>query len=460
MAVITRGVRNAFRNATRTISIVLILSLSIGLSLVMLVANQAVETKIQSTLRAIGNTVTIAPLGYITGSAANNALSSEQLANIRKLAHVTDVTATLSDHLQTEGTTSQPDTSDGGAVHTEGGSTTATTNLKSPIDLNKNGGITRSGGFVMSGSGKAPKLPDNFSLPISIVGSSNPAQASSVGATSLRIVSGTALSGSEDKDEAMVSQKMADKNGLKVGSTFKAYGKSIKIVAIFDANTESGNGYIVVSLPALQRLTNQKDTATNAVATADSLTNLRSVTDNIKKQLGSAADVTSNIDQANKALQPLNAVKSISLYGLIGSVAAGAVIILLTMIMIVRERRREIGVLKAIGLSNLRIMGQFVSEALTFTLLAAAIGLSLGIVGAGPITSILVSKSGDSGSNASGVQAFVNPNLANIKDVQATVDWKIILYGLGAAIGIALIGSALASYFISKIRPAEVLRSE
>jgi putative ABC transport system permease protein len=44
------------------------------------------------------------------------------------------------------------------------------------------------------------------------------------------------------------------------------------------------------------------------------------------------------------------------------------------MLMIVRERRREIGVLKAIGSSNIRIVGQFVTEALTLTLAGSVIG--------------------------------------------------------------------------------------
>jgi putative ABC transport system permease protein len=135
------------------------------------------------------------------------------------------------------------------------------------------------------------------------------------------------------------------------------------------------------------------------------------------------------------------------------------------MIMIVRERRREIGILKAIGASNVRIMLQFMSEALTFTLLGAIIGLVIGFVGGGPITSTLVSNSGSStGNTGSGARGPfstpTNPALSNIKDIHAHIGYTIILYGLGAAVAIALVGSALASYFISKVRPADVLRSE
>jgi putative ABC transport system permease protein len=49
---------------------------------------------------------------------------------------------------------------------------------------------------------------------------------------------------------------------------------------------------------------------------------------------------------------------------------------------------------------------------------------------------------------------------ANITNIHAAVGWSIILYGLAAAVAIALIGSALASYLIAKVRPAEVMRTE
>jgi ABC-type antimicrobial peptide transport system permease subunit len=50
--------------------------------------------------------------------------------------------------------------------------------------------------------------------------------------------------------------------------------------------------------------------------------------------------------------------------------------------------------------------------------------------------------------------------LSVIQNIHAQIGWSVILYGLTAAVIIALVGSALASFFISKIRPAEVLRSE
>ncbi len=67
MTVVPRGMRNAFRNATRAIAIVLILGLAIGLAFVMLVAHRSVSDKVATTLSSVGNTVNIGPPGYAAG---------------------------------------------------------------------------------------------------------------------------------------------------------------------------------------------------------------------------------------------------------------------------------------------------------------------------------------------------------------------------------------------------------
>jgi putative ABC transport system permease protein len=63
MNVLTLGMRNAFRNRTRTVAIIAIVGLSMGLSLIMLISYQAVQQKITDAKRSIGNTITVRPAG-------------------------------------------------------------------------------------------------------------------------------------------------------------------------------------------------------------------------------------------------------------------------------------------------------------------------------------------------------------------------------------------------------------
>jgi putative ABC transport system permease protein len=485
MNTITLGMRNAFRNTTRSISIIVILGLSIGLSLVMLIANQAVGQKIAQAKSSIGNTITISPAGFSQFSQANNALTTSQLDKVSSLPHVTNVTEALTDRLTTIGSTQPSFGKFGGS---SSNSTSNQTSLKSPTTVNLK---SRS---VFVNGGDTSSIPSSFSLPITIIGTNNPTDLGNLasGSGTITVTGGKTIDGSDDTNNAMVSQSMAGKNGLKVGSTFKAYNKTLTVAGIFKSSTQTGGDAVIVSLPAEQRLSGQSGDVTSAVATVDSVDNLSATTSAIKSALGSSADVTNSETQVNQSIQPLNSVKNITLYSLIGAVIAGSVIILLTMIMIVRERRREIGILKAIGASDARVIFQFMSEAVTLTIVGALIGIIIGIIGSSPVTNTLVSSASNSATSSSSQTAgpgggrgpgfsasgggpnfsgrsttgrsFLGRNtnsLSNsIKNVHANVGASILAYGFGAAVLIAIIGSSLAGWLIARVRPSEVMRTE
>lgn len=446
MNVITRGARNTFRNGVRTLSIVVILSLSTGMSLVMLIANQAVTDKISSVKQSIGNTVTIRPAGFSAASTANNGLSTDQLATVSHIAHVTKVAESLPGNMTTIGSSQAGD--DANARQQSGGSS-GQTSLVSPIKLGESGGVMLN---------DTKNLPKNFSPPVTILGTTNPTGTIGDINAAVTVTKGDPVDGTKDTNDAMISEAMAAKNDLHVGSTFTAYGKTLTVRALFTTGTQAGDNFVIVSLPTMQHLSGNSNAVANAVVTVDSVNDIDSVTAAIKKKLGDNADVTNSKQTVQDAIAPLQSIQSVALYSLIGSVIASGVIILLTMIMIVRERKREIGILKAIGFSNVRVMAQFVCEALAFALLGALGGLGLGLVAGSPVTKALVDS--NTGPHSSGGHITFNNTVQGIADVQAHIGWTIILYGMGIAVLIAFVGSALASYFIAKVRPAVVLRSE
>src|SRR5205807_1167130 len=153
---------------------------------------------------------------------------------------------------------------------------------------------------------------------------------------------------------------------------------------------------VVLPLASLQRLSGQSGAVTNAVVQVDSITNIDTTAASIRSTLGDSADVVNQQDTSNQALSPLENIKSISLFSLTGALVAGAAIIFLTMLMVVRERRREIAVLKAIGAPNRTVMGQFMYEAVTLTMMGAVVGLVAGVVAANPITRLLVNSTSNS----------------------------------------------------------------
>ncbi|HLZ14470.1 MAG TPA: FtsX-like permease family protein [Candidatus Saccharimonadales bacterium] len=467
MNVFSRGVRGAFRNGVRTVGIVGMLGLSIGLSLAMLLAHQAIGQKIASVQQDVGNTITVAPAGIRGFEGGGNPLTADQLGKIKAVPHVTSVDETLSDRLNSSDTSLQSAIDAGNFGRRQ---------FRIENNLNSSGD---SGPTTMSFGGGG-----TFQPPVIVLGATTPlASVTTASGNALKVTNGHSFDGTKDASVALVGSSLASKNNLTIGSTFTAYsGTSFTVAGIFDAGNTFSNNQVIMPLPTVQRLSGQSGAVTGASVHIDSSVNLDSATNAISSLLGSNADVTNDATAAKTTLSSLQNIQHVSLFSLIGAAATAAVIILLTMVMIVRERKREIGVLKAIGASNARVMLQFMVESLTLTVLAAVIGITIGSLAATPVTKLLASSSTNSttptvqgvdqggpggtamfvGPRGGGFRArFANNSVAQgVKKLRANVNGSIVAYGLGGALLIAVVGSTAAAGLITKIRPSEVMRAD
>lgn len=455
MGVASRGFRNAFRNSVRTMSIIFILAVSISMALIMLMAMKTVQAKIESVKSSIGNFVTIAPAGIRGFEGGGELLTAADVAAIKTMPHVSEVIEVMSDRLSSE----------------------IDTSLQSSIEPGSFGNRQRR----INGNG-ADVVPDrpmgttgsiqtrSFTMPVMVTATSDLSSLASLNVNQFNIISGEAFATDSIEIVALLGKELAAKNSLTVGSVFQAYGKDIRVAGIFESGNTFTDGSIIMPVKTLQNLSEQTDQLSSIIVQADSIDSVSVVQNDIKTKLGSRADVTSQQDSSKSVLAPLENIRMISLYSLIGSLIAGAIIIFLTMVMIVRERRREIGVLKAIGASNVSVMYQFVIESLVLTFASGAVGVVLGLVLSNPVLKVLVNNSASAesvvthdGPGRAGRELMMrlgNVGADSIKNLQAAVGWEIIIYGFLAAVVIAIVGSAIPSFIIAKVRPAEVMRAE
>ena len=457
MNVISRGVRNAFRNWIRSGSIVIILSLSIGLIIAMLAARQAVTDRIETVKSSVGNTVSISPAGVRGFEGGGEALTKKDVKKVAALENVTKVSSSLSDRLTTDDTTNLESGIELGSLGNRRANESNSANQ---------GGESDSSQRQMPGGGNF-----NPMVSITVTGIEDATSQTVWGGSSVTWESGEAFDGESSKKVAVVGKAIAEKNDLKVGDTFEAYDTKLTVVGIYDAGTTFANNGVFVPLATLQNLSDQDDSITSMTATVDSVDNLSSATTAIQKALGDDADVTNNQETTQNAIAPLESVSTIAMFSLIGALVAGSIIILLTMIMIVRERRREIGVMKAIGSSNVGIVSQFVIESVTLTACALVVGLGIGVAASTPVTNVLVSNSSSSsqsqqspggmgGNMRGGPGGFGRASAQTLQNISSSVGVETIAYGLGATLLIAILGSAIPALLISKVKPAEAMRSE
>lgn len=463
MNVVSRGVRNAFRNTIRTIAVMVILGVSIGLALVMLLSRQTVQARINTVKATVGTTITISPAGARGFFGGGEPLTDEQANQISGVNHVASIVKTLNETVFKDNNTSLNSAVEPGTL----GKRQSGVAPGARVEIRGN---------VIAG-GPDGSTPKTLIVPITVNGTNDFSNDSGLGGSKPTLTSGTVFAADSDENIAIIGKDLAEKNSLTVGSTFSLYNTDVKVTGIFDSGNSFGNNGLYLPIKSLQRLSGHSGEISTITARVDSVDHAEAATSSIKSALGDKADVVSQLESAKDALEPLENIKTIATYSLVGAIVAGGVILFLTMLMIVRERRREIGVLKAIGAGDGTVMAQFAVESLVLTVMGAIVGAIGGVLLSNPILKMmLTAQSSSSGpsfstSAAGGTFKAAGPVAMRLGDIgaglrdvannlSAVIDWHIVLYGLLVALAIALIGSVVPAWIIAKIRPAEAMRGE
>ncbi|MFC9335515.1 ABC transporter permease [Arthrobacter sp. NPDC057009] len=487
MSVLARSVGNAFRNKVRTAAVVAVLAVAIGLALAMLVANQAVGAKVQELNASVGTVLTVNPAGGQGFEGGGEPLTAEQAATAADVPNVTAVVGTKALRLRnaTEaaaqaaaGTQAGPGGGQGGGPG--GQTTTLTTSLTAAVDAGTLGARNQDSTGTTGTNGTTGTAQPARSLPITATGTG--AEVDSTG-KALELTSGTGLGDyTKESAKALLGTTLAEKNNLKVGSTFTINSKTFTVAGLFDAGTAFGNNALYVTLPTAQTLAELPGELSTMIVTVDSMENVETAKTALQNALGTdKADVTQGQRNLETAVTSLDSVKNISMVAFIAALGTAGLIILLIMVMLVRERRREIGVLKAIGAPSRTIGLQFVLEALVLVALGSVVGAVIASFASGGIASALVSSNtsttaapagqrgggfagaggGFPGGQFQGGQGGPFGGTSQLlTSVTASVSPGILAAGIAAVFGVAIIGALVPALLTARIRPIEVLRGE
>ena len=501
MNVFARSMGNAFRNKVRSAAVIVILAVAIGLALSMLVANQAVARKVEDLKASVGTTITINPAGARGFQGGGEPLTADDADTAAGVEHVNGVTGSLSLQLSNE------DAEDGTDSSRPGPSTAGTTSLDSAVEPGTIGN-RNNGGNSGSGSGSDGTDTDampSFSMPITATGIESALDADG---EALNITDSTAITDyGAASGQAVLGTSLAEKNGLSVGGEFTAMGRTFTVTGIYDAGTEFDNNALYLPLAAAQELSGQDGELSVLAVTVDNIENVEAARTALQDALGSdRADVALGSNGLSETIDSLSSVQSISLIGFIAALVTAGLIVLLIMIMVVRERRREIGVLKAIGATNRSVAVQFVLEALVLVLVGALIGTAVAFLGSGPIANALVDSGSDTGvsgpavpgdmpdggpgamdaapgsgdaaapgsgdaaapgsEDASGQTPDAGPGgpfgnaVDLVGDVTTAVGPGTVALGLLGVLFIAALGALVPALLTARVRPVEVLRGE
>lgn len=315
----------------------------------------------------------------------------------------------------------------------------------------------------------------------------------------------------EDFDTAtytvIINEELAEENDVTVGDVITLTNPSdeeetfeVTIVAIYTDNEEITDTTSMFSNSVNTIITN---TATVEAIVEDSedeykleLTNTPTIilnsleviedyTDEVEdKGLNEMYEVVSNEDEIMSSLEALENLQSFSNTFLILVLIIGSVILLVLNMINIRERKYEIGVLRAIGMKKHLVGMQFVIETFIVTLAAIVIAMIIGSLISVPISSAMLageiesleetSESIDSNfgmqsgmSGGSTGMSTPGTSISNlgvqsdnyIDNINAAINVTVVLQMIGISILITVISSIISIIIIARYNPLTILSS-
>ena len=251
---------------------------------------------------------------------------------------------------------------------------------------------------------------------------------------------------------------------VEVGGTITIENTTFTVVGLYQNTTSQGNRTVYMSLADAQEIydlgtnvsylyvyvedSSMAETIADAISLVYSDISVSTMTDRLEELRAQQERSEETLASAATTLQQ---TENTATQEMIIAVVATAAIILFVMLYSVKERTKEIGVLKTLGFSKRQVIMQFILEGVIISAIAAAVGAVIGWVGTSTLASLLLPSSTTS---SMGGQAAQVTGLS----IQPDLAWVVVAFLLVVAIG--AVGSLYPAWRASRTRPVEALKNE
>ncbi len=429
MSSLSRSIRNVFRNPTRTIVVIIIIGLSMGVFLTMNIVSENIADNASSISEGLETTITVRPAGDFGFTGSGETIPDDVVQVVNDTANVESLQEMV-------------------------------------IQMDMTITMTRPSGKVRG----TPVQGVEPSYEIILIS----------GGT-IALESGRLLAaGDENSAVAIVGTIFASNNGLGVGSSTYLNGTtSVEVVGTFSSGNKFADRAVIVPVE-IAKIAYNMDGVSTIYAMVDSIGNMNAVEAELKDQLGEDYDVvplsTLMADRSEALQDSIDSIEANSQMGSYIALITAVVVMIFIMILITRERTKEIGVLKAIGFKNSNIMAQFFTESMTLAALGFVVGVVIVMVAGPAIAGVMLGTgtggsseptptapdgthvpSGGGGGMGSG---SITSGFNALSNVDFTLQFDLLLFAFIMALALGIIGSMYPILKALKLKPAEALRYE
>jgi putative ABC transport system permease protein len=412
MSTLSRSLKNIFGKKARTIVVVVIIGFSLGVFMSMSITSANITDSASTLSEMMERTATVRAAGE-AGFFSTTAMPESILPSIGTVKNVESVQMMLVERIEGEGT---------------------------------------------DASGRPSRM---------LVQGMNPGEELMLmNGGGFQIIEGRSLEASDNSSKvAIIGTQLAESNNAYVGDHITLGDTQFKVVGILSSGTRFGDNAAIVPYQVAKSAFDS-DGPSVVYVTAESIGDVEQMVTDLRSALGSDYDVVTPTDRSNTQQEALDSIQSNSTTAAWLALITGMAVMVFIMVLITRERIREIGVLKAIGFKNSKIVSQLVTESVALATMGFVVAMAFVLI-AGPSISSMMLETGtvdDQSTTGEGSlvlgQTRPTGSTVGFAEVDFTMEPALLAITLVVAVVLGVIGSLYPVMQAIRLRPAEALRYE
>ncbi len=309
-----------------------------------------------------------------------------------------------------------------------------------------------------------------------------------------KITSGSMITKDDEENHFVISEELATQNDLEVGDEITFYLPSdssitytFEITGIFETiddsasddfmnmNALNAQNQIYTTVTAINNILEDDDSSNslNATIYLKNQDDLEAYAEEVKdKGLSDYYTLSDNTDEITSTLTPIKNISNFSMTFLIIILIVGAIILAVINILNIRDRKYEIGVLRAIGMSKTKLILSLLTELFIVTVIAFIIGIIGGKLLSQPVTNKMLENEINSQQVQTentrenfGGRGFERPNerraTQNYEDsLTVTLDAETVIILFSFGLILVIVSGSASAIFITKYNPNQILRNQ
>ena len=328
-----------------------------------------------------------------------------------------------------------------------------------------------------------------------------------------KITEGSMIEKDNEDNSIVISKDLQEENDIKLNDTITFYDPEdedktyeFKVVGIYEDNSNveensfagmnsmNSRNQLYTNLTSLNKILENKDeeesTTSKRMMSRNGLSakfylknnsDLSKYEDEVReKGLSTYYSITTNEDEATENLKPIENISNFSITFLVVILIVGATVLVIINMINIRERKYEIGVLRAIGMSKLKVTLQLISEIFIVSMISLVIGTTIGTLLSQPTANMMLKNEIDSYTKeASNIQNnfgngnFDRPSMGNrdnpikemttktnyIDSLKVSIDIITVLELMLVSISLTIISGFVSVSFVNKYEPNKILQN-